>query len=163
MSIPQSKFTRPSTKTMEATTQSNNLSNNTEKFKNTDLKPIGPLKMLTNTIPFKKTTSNVNLWWFLFFLVPIFLLVLVLFCNFRVILITCYQYFGINICVFLRRIELENAYTSSKIYDASICYSLYDQNWFEENFLPTFCDYIRGYKINKLGKIFKNENRVHVP
>jgi hypothetical protein len=63
------------------------------------------------------------------------------------------QKFGINFCGWLRSDELEVSESdNNKYHDATICYSLYDQGWFEESFLPTFSDYIRGYKINILGR-----------
>lgn len=99
-----------------------------------------------------ETRYSLIVFWFALPLFPIIFLVLFLCFNFRAILISMQQRLGINLCGWLRSHELQEPFDSNKYYDATICYSLYDQSWFEESFLPTFSDHIRGYKINKLGK-----------
>jgi len=120
------------------------------------------VQILNLTTEAKAMKESFSPWWFSFLIILFLVLLLVLCCECRLVLMCVYQQFGINLCSCLRRNELKNKYLTSKIHDATICYSLFDLNWFEENYLPSFCDYIRGYKINKLGlnysKLTSNSN-----
>lgn len=102
----------------------------------------------------KNTAKSLNPWWFLFLLIPVLILPVCFCINGRALLMSFHNRIGILVCSCLRKKER----TNDKLYDATICYSLFDQNWIEEEFLPSFSDHVRGYKINKLGKfnfIFK--------
>ena len=96
----------------------------------------------------KIAAISLHLWWLLLLLIPIIILPICFCINGRALLLSLYSRVGVVICTCLRRKETNY----EKLYDATICYSLFDQNWIEEEFLPSFSDRVRGYKINKLGK-----------
>ena len=88
------------------------------------------------------------LWLFVLLLLLILILTITFICfTGRNAQIFCFKYFSINLCYCLRLKEL----TNNKPYDSTICYSMLDQEWVDEKFLPSFFQHVRGFKINKLG------------
>lgn len=76
---------------------------------------------------------------------------LFVFCCGRCFLINFHRNFSVNLCACLRQDEDEQfSATIGKTYDSLILYTLNDQNFLEEKFMPSFALFNKGYKVIKL-------------
>jgi hypothetical protein len=61
-----------------------------------------------------------------------------------------YLYKAFN-CVPCKCLRPDDKLAYDKQYDATICYSEYDERWLDEEFMPQFAHFDRGYRVHKMG------------
>ena len=52
----------------------------------------------------------------------------------------------------------DHSMSNGKIYDMTICYSEYDEQWLNDQFMPSLSSYDRGYKIHKLSLYHRSQS-----
>jgi hypothetical protein len=107
------------------------------------------------------TNGNSNLWYLLFLLlIPLALIILLIFCCCcgRYCQICSHQSCDCLLCPCARP---KDAYIDNgKVYDATICYSEYDENWLDEQFLPCLSQFEHNYKIHKLSLYNRSVDKI---
>ena len=112
------------------------------------------MSKLEESIRASLTSQNeLNLLYLLFLLIPASVLavfVCMCCCCGRCCQSWTYNNCGCTLCYCLRPDFGDDAEASGKAYDATICYSEFDETWLDEEFMPQISRFSRGFKLHKL-------------
>jgi hypothetical protein len=122
---------------------------------------VGDTTKSANSTSSSSSSYNSDYLYLLFLLIiPLVLIILLIFCC------CCGRYcqiFTHKTCNFLlcpcarpKDSYMENG----KVYDATICYSEYDENWLDEQFLPCMSQFVNNYKIHKLSLFNRSTDKI---
>jgi hypothetical protein len=116
------------------------------------LESLSPAGQLLGSLARSTTTKSSRHYWLVFlFLIPVVLIALALLfvcCIGRSCQLFLYKTFN---CVPCKCLRPDDKLAYDKQYDATICYSEHDERWLDEEFMPQFAHFDRGYRLHKMG------------